>query len=111
MAHETAYSEKILNARRKELKCLWKNKVARSWLHCMTVIAPAFTLIISLLWYTKGQRRPLTASVAFSSIMITEQMRGTYTVRLLLTHVGEWDQAQLVLFSLSTHTLEAGFKV
>lgn len=108
MAHETAYSEKILKARQKELKCMWRNKIAKSWLDCLSVVGPAFTLFFSLLWYTKVQHRLLTAPVAFSSIVITEQMRTTYTVRLMsVNNAGK--MANPPTYRSSITVLEYGF--
>lgn len=84
MAYEAAYAAKILKARRKELEFLRKNQIAACWLDVMSAVGPAFTLFVSLLWYTKVQHRTLTAAVAFSSLMVTQQLSRALTVGILL---------------------------
>lgn len=67
-------------ARKLEIDAMKRNQHARSWLDAMSVLGPAFTLFVSLLWYTKVQHRTVTAAVAFPSIMITGQLRQTLAV-------------------------------
>jgi ABC-type bacteriocin/lantibiotic exporter with double-glycine peptidase domain len=75
MAHENPYREKILHAREIELAALRKNQLAKALLETFSLIGPAFTLLVSLFWYTKVQGREISAAVAFSSVIVTEMLR------------------------------------
>lgn len=75
MAHEIPYSNKILQAREIEMTTLRKNQTIKALLDIFSLIGPAFTLFVSLLWYTKVQGQELSAGVAFSTVMVTEMLR------------------------------------
>lgn len=87
MAQEGAYAGKLLQARQREMVVLRKNHMTKIWLDILTATGAGFTLVASLFWYTKVEGRELSASTAFSSVLLTEVLRRSTQVSQGRPHV------------------------
>lgn len=85
MAHEEAYAAKIASTREAELQCMKRFQHLDCSVSSVAALGSVFTLFTSLLIYTKIQHRGLDSAIAFSSIMVSEQLRKTIDVRLSIT--------------------------
>lgn len=82
MAHEAPYTARLLQARQRELAMLRKNHLATIWLNALAVGGAGFALVAMLFWHTKVEGHELSASTAFTSVIITETLRASTQVGL-----------------------------
>jgi hypothetical protein len=75
MAFEKVCEDRILAARENELAALRRVLNDKVCIDTMGVAGPMLSLFIAFAVYTKIEQRVLTASIAFSSILVMEQLR------------------------------------
>lgn len=75
MAYESISEKRVFAAREHELKRLWAVLYDKIIVDLMGVAGPMLALLLTLIVYTRVEQQVLTASVAFSAILVMEQLR------------------------------------
>lgn len=75
MGWSPLYTQRVLDARERELKDLMRSFLQNAMLTLLWYSSPIITTVLAFLSYTKFEGRNLTASVAFTSITVFDKLR------------------------------------